>query len=88
VLLSLGKVKWNNGGYLLMSKNESSGIKAAYVVAAGAIIAALIAGVFTLIKSDPSPESGNTISQTVGEKSTAVIHTGEGDVTIGNPNNP
>ena len=71
-----------------MSKKELSDIKAAYIAAAGAIIVALIAGMFTLIKSDSSPESGNSISQTVGEKSTGVIHTGEGDVSIEKPNNP
>ena len=71
-----------------MSEKESNGIKVAYIAAAGAIVAALIAGAFTLIKSGPSPESRDTISQTVGEKGTAVIHAGEGDVSIESPNNP
>ncbi len=53
-------------------------MKAAYIAAAGAIIAALIAGLFTLI-----PEDSPTVNQIVSGNGIASIHTGKGDIHIG-----
>ncbi len=61
-----------------MAKNKNNGIKAAYITAGAVIIAALIAGAFTLIKPSSPPVS---INQTVTDHATAVINTGSGDVS-------
>ncbi len=53
-----------------MAENSNNGIKAAYITAGAVIIAALIAGVFALIK--PSPPT-SPIIQTTNNHSKAVL---------------
>lgn len=62
-----------------MAQKRSVTIKAAYITVAGLLVAALIAGIFSMMDKSDTKGAG-AITQTVGGHGVGVINTGTGDV--------